>query len=42
MFSLRISVFFFFKGTMNGYLYCENESLEWLPNNVGFIPNLIL
>jgi len=32
----------FCKGTMYGYLYCENEGLEWLPNDVRFVPNLYL
>jgi len=25
---------------MYGYLYCKNRDLEWLPDDVGFIPNL--
>jgi len=32
----------FLKGTIYGYLYCENEGLEQLPNDVRFIPNLSL
>ena len=30
----------FWKGTMYGYLYCENRGLEWVLYDVGFIPNL--
>jgi len=25
---------------MYGYLYCENGGLEWLLDNMGFVPNL--
>ena len=25
---------------MYDYLYCENGGLEWLPDNVGFVPSL--
>ena len=25
---------------MYGYLYCENEGLEWLLDDIGFTPNL--
>ena len=28
------------KGTIYGYLYCENEGLEQLLDDVGFIPHL--
>ena len=45
LFLVNLSVFpwdfyMFLKGTMYGYLNCENGGLEQLPNNVGFIPNL--
>ena len=30
----------FWKGTMYGYLYCENEGLERLPDDVVFVLNL--
>ena len=30
------------KGTIYGYLYCENEGLERLLDDVGFIPHLNL
>jgi len=39
VFSRGISVCFF-KGTMYGYLYCENGGLEQLPDDVGFVLNL--
>ena len=32
----------FLKGTMYGYLYCENRGLEQLLDDVGFVPNLNL
>ena len=38
-FSLRIFCVFW-KGTTYDYLYCENGVLEWLLDNVRFVPNL--
>ena len=38
VFSWDFSVFL--KGTMYGYLYCENRVLERLLDDVKFIPNL--
>ena len=47
LFLVNLSVFswdfsVFLKGIMYGYLYRENRGLEWLPDNVEFIPNLSL
>ena len=47
LFLVNLSVFLwdfhvFWKGTMYVYLYCENRGMEWLPDNVGFDPNLSL
>ena len=42
VFSWNFFIFYFLKGTMYGYLYCENGGLEWLPADVGFILNLSL